>query len=235
MASSRDLWQPGSLPPNVDLCGAKCRDGHACEQPAMANGRCRMHGGLSPKGAANGNFSSGRYSKYLPIKLMERYHDALGSMDLLSLRDDIALLDTRIQEQLQKTETPEGESFWKVVQELGLELFDYLDACQKDPESFDFNTAKRMASQVVETANSALRTEDTWKDIRDLIETKRKVAETEHSRLVKAKQVMSIDEAMTVIAILLDSVKRNVQDKAALSAISADIARVVDAPSSRRA
>ncbi len=36
-------------------CGAKCRDGHSCEAPAVwdkennrpRNGRCRMHGGSS--------------------------------------------------------------------------------------------------------------------------------------------------------------------------------------------
>jgi len=30
------------------LCGAKCRTkgGAPCEQPAMKNGRCRMHGGV---------------------------------------------------------------------------------------------------------------------------------------------------------------------------------------------
>ena len=36
-------------------CGARCRDGHACEAPAVwststgapRNGRCRLHGGLS--------------------------------------------------------------------------------------------------------------------------------------------------------------------------------------------
>jgi hypothetical protein len=28
-------------------CGAKSRAGHACRQPAMANGRCRFHGGMS--------------------------------------------------------------------------------------------------------------------------------------------------------------------------------------------
>lgn len=28
-------------------CGAKTRAGHTCRQPAMANGRCRLHGGKS--------------------------------------------------------------------------------------------------------------------------------------------------------------------------------------------
>ena len=28
-------------------CGAKCRSGVPCKNPAMKNGRCRMHGGKS--------------------------------------------------------------------------------------------------------------------------------------------------------------------------------------------
>jgi hypothetical protein len=28
-------------------CGARARAGHPCRSPAMRNGRCRMHGGLS--------------------------------------------------------------------------------------------------------------------------------------------------------------------------------------------
>jgi hypothetical protein len=31
----------------VPLCGAKTRRGTPCKGPAMANGRCRMHGGTS--------------------------------------------------------------------------------------------------------------------------------------------------------------------------------------------
>ena len=37
-------------------CGAKNRQGTPCQQPAMKNGRCRFHGGLStgpPKGSQN--------------------------------------------------------------------------------------------------------------------------------------------------------------------------------------
>lgn len=35
-------------------CGAKTRRGTPCGGPAMANGRCRMHGGNNP-GAPKGN------------------------------------------------------------------------------------------------------------------------------------------------------------------------------------
>jgi len=46
-------------------CGAKTRKGTPCQAPAMANGRCRMHGGGSP-GAPPGNKNAlkhGRYTK----------------------------------------------------------------------------------------------------------------------------------------------------------------------------
>ena len=38
--------RPGDLS-QVRRCGAKNRRGSPCQCPAMANGRCRLHGGLS--------------------------------------------------------------------------------------------------------------------------------------------------------------------------------------------
>jgi hypothetical protein len=55
---------------NCPRCGAKTRKGIPCKSPAMANGRCRMHGGAStgprtPEGlqrSRRGNWKHGRYS-----------------------------------------------------------------------------------------------------------------------------------------------------------------------------
>jgi len=39
------------------LCGAKLRGRDAyCQKHGMLNGRCRLHGGLSPKGSDHWNF-----------------------------------------------------------------------------------------------------------------------------------------------------------------------------------
>ena len=54
---------------NVAKCEAKNRKGNPCQCPAMKNGRCRLHGGLStgprtPEGkASSGNWKHGYYSK----------------------------------------------------------------------------------------------------------------------------------------------------------------------------
>jgi hypothetical protein len=48
------------------LCGARIRSGAFCQCPAMPNGKCRIHGGLSPgapRGAANGNYHDGYWTR----------------------------------------------------------------------------------------------------------------------------------------------------------------------------
>jgi hypothetical protein len=40
----------------MNECGAKTRSGTPCKKAGMANGRCRLHGGLTP-------IKHGRYSK----------------------------------------------------------------------------------------------------------------------------------------------------------------------------
>jgi hypothetical protein len=44
-------------------CGARTRRGDVCRSPAMPNGRCRMHGGLSP-GAPKGNRHALKHGRY---------------------------------------------------------------------------------------------------------------------------------------------------------------------------
>ena len=42
-----------------------------CQSPAMANGRCRMHGGKAP-GAAKGNSHAFRHGRYTGEAIAER-------------------------------------------------------------------------------------------------------------------------------------------------------------------
>jgi len=53
------------------LCGAKTRSGDHCQKYGMLNGRCRLHGGLSPKGMEHWNFQHGQCSKEARMKTAE--------------------------------------------------------------------------------------------------------------------------------------------------------------------
>ena len=52
-------------------CGARTRNGTPCRSPAMANGRCRMHGGKSP-GAPIGNTNARKHGCYNAEAIAER-------------------------------------------------------------------------------------------------------------------------------------------------------------------
>ena len=52
-------------------CGARTRNGTLCRSPAMANGRCRMHGGKSP-GASIGNTNARKHGRYGAEAIAER-------------------------------------------------------------------------------------------------------------------------------------------------------------------
>jgi hypothetical protein len=64
MSKSKSDMNNSSLPMHKSpRCGAKTRrSGKPCQCPAMANGRCRIHGGVNPgapKGERNGNYRNG--------------------------------------------------------------------------------------------------------------------------------------------------------------------------------
>ncbi|MEQ8608802.1 MAG: HGGxSTG domain-containing protein [Rhodospirillales bacterium] len=52
-------------------CGAKTRKGSPCQSPAMKNGRCRMHGGLST-GAPKGNKNAFKHGYYTAESIAQR-------------------------------------------------------------------------------------------------------------------------------------------------------------------
>ena len=58
-------------------CGAKTRSGSQCQSPAMPNGRCRMHGGMS-SGAPKGNKNAFKHGRY--------------TAEAIALRRDVAAL-----------------------------------------------------------------------------------------------------------------------------------------------
>src|SRR5689334_17481512 len=80
------------------ICGVWLpRKGRHCHVTAlMACGRCRVHGGATPRGPAAGSYRSGRYSKVLRRGLKQSFDAAMADAELLSLRGEIAVLTARV-------------------------------------------------------------------------------------------------------------------------------------------
>src|SRR5215218_3731776 len=99
--------------PAKNLCGAKTRSGGECRQPAMANGRCRMHGGRSPRGVAHPSFKTGRFSRSIPSRLSQSYEEALADPRKLELADELAVIVARNREMLESLYSGESDGLWR--------------------------------------------------------------------------------------------------------------------------
>lgn len=63
--------------------------------------------------------------------------------------------------------------------------------------------------------------------INDLIEQRRKLVETERKRLVDLQQMMTAEQAMLFMSAIVNIVRRHVDDRDILAAISADVDRLI--------
>lgn len=76
-------------------CGAKTRSGEPCKSRAMANGRCRMHGGnatATHKGNRNAAKPGSIYSKFLT----DEENETLARIELGRVDDEIRLTRIRL-------------------------------------------------------------------------------------------------------------------------------------------
>lgn len=79
-------------------CGAKTRSGEPCKNYAMANGRCRMHGGK----ATGRPIIHGRYSLKHRESLQAKMQQFLDDPQPGELYDELALIRTLLQDYLDR-------------------------------------------------------------------------------------------------------------------------------------
>ena len=96
----------------MKLCGAKNRSGNPCGLPAMDNGRCRMHGGLST-GPVNPAVKHGLYRKHLTTDELELYDALKGDTNRDDLSGEIAMTRVVIGRCFRAIVEPDGQH-WRV-------------------------------------------------------------------------------------------------------------------------
>src|SRR5262245_26413920 len=77
---------------------------------------CKFHGGKIPRGPALPQFKNGKYSKFLPSRMLQRYRDAEADPELTSLRSELSLIDARLVDLLRRVDTGESGEIWEALQ-----------------------------------------------------------------------------------------------------------------------
>jgi hypothetical protein len=197
-------------------CGAKTRSGEPCRRPPLAGRtRCRLHGGKSLAGIASPCFKHGRRSKYLkhlPKELRAHHTEARADPQLLSLREDIALLAARIIVLLRSLSAVKAPSRWRVVKTLDA-LVEAVGT--RDPAQIDAALAAH-AKLVRTGAEAADAQEKVWREIRKVIQTKARACAVEWKRMALLREFLTREEALTFVAAFLGAAREVVTDPATL-------------------
>ena len=203
-------------------CTAKSkRSGERCKNNAMKGKTvCHIHGGKSLSGPASPSFKTGRYSKFLPSRLADRYQEARTDDELLSLREEIALLDARMADLLGQVSTGEAGEHWRKLND----LYQFILRAGRSKDTEGLNTGMARMGTVLREAKDSY---ETWDEVGKLLEQRRRLVESERRRYVEMQQVITADRAMLLISALVDIVRQHVDDRSILAAISTDVGKLI--------
>jgi hypothetical protein len=213
-------------------CGAMDNTGlvpRKCPETALENGRCATHGGLAARGAAHKGYKGGRYSRALPDRLLERYEEALADPELLSLREEISIIQTRTEEVMSKLDTGESGAIWKKLQKAALNYKAAEKALNRRNLSEDAEMEwKSKRDNALEDMIDAIEDGATdyaaWREVLDLFQQRKSIGEAEQKRLIAMQQMITAESAVTMQVRILNIIKNHVTDPAQLSAIASDFA-----------
>jgi hypothetical protein len=166
-----------------------------------------VHGGKSYKarGAAAANFKDGRYSKYLPSRLLESYTNAKDDPEILSLNDDIALTEARVTDVLQRVDANESGAMWDELSRLSKEV-------KLARKSGDPSLVEDLFDQMLKLIDKGKGDRENWREIGDLMERKRKLSESQLKLLVTKQEFISRQQAVAMVALITGAIKESVSD-----------------------
>lgn len=205
-----DPKEPGALCP---VCGTeRGRCTHRVRQEGL---RCRNHGREAPRGPAAGNWRHGRYSKYINTDLGERYDEARTNPELLSLQDDLAMIEARLTElfdELRGMRSEESITTWQKAKNTYRRMKRAID----EQDGATVIAAMEVLDGVFEEGRSPVRI---WDEILELMNKKRIMAETQSRIVTRERLVISVEEFNVLVARTIGIIKQHVSDRAAIAAI----------------
>lgn len=176
------------------LCGAKTRSGKPCQNAPIAGAkRCKFHGGKSLGGIASPTYVHGRRSKFIPQRLHARYHEALEDKELVSLRDDIALVEARLADVLLRVDTGESGSAWLGVQSSLVE--------------FELTQNPIALSVLRQSIARGLSDYAAWEEVKQILEQRRRLVGDERKHVLETGRFITIEQIMLWVGALANEIR----------------------------
>lgn len=183
---------------------------------------CLMHGGKTPRGVSSPHYKDGRYSKDLPTRLAELYERSEGDEHLLSVRQDIHLLDALLLNNLAKLDSGESAESWQLMRKA-------VDALTDGIAAEEYSKVQKALREMRDVINGRIAHYATEEEIRSKLEQRRKLVETEQRIQHQGERALTVEQAMLLVGALAGILKARINDTAVLGAIQADIGLLLSA------
>lgn len=161
-----------------------------------------------------------RYGKSINrVPLRERYEEQLIAPDLLSLRDENALLISRLNDLLSRLD--EKAIDFAAMLALHQELETYI-------KLGDLALIQTVSSQMSELINKGLAEAEIFREVYQIVEHRRKLVETEMKTIHTIGSMLSAEQFMTLLSKVVAALTLHVSDKTQLAAVHGEINRLLD-------
>jgi len=187
--------QKNKMRRELKICGAATRiSGYTepCSFTPMRNGRCKKHGGKTPKGIAAPGLKDGALSHYIPPMMFEDVKRALNDPELLNLTKDLALVEGRIEELKKRVGSGASDKQWKALQQ----QWTALRKAMADKNEKGIREAGEAIQLIVSTGASQV---EIWAEIREWQDHRMKLVGAESKRRTQMRAIIAIEDALWVI------------------------------------
>lgn len=205
-------------------CGAKLRNkkDRTCKRfPLNGRDKCKQHGGATPRGMDSVHYKHGRYSitTQLPGRLRESYENAINDPDILRLRSEIALAETRRQDLVTQLDRGSHEDFLDSLVLIQTEIKTAINAG-------DISRIRTASKELDDLLEKKRPDRSVWRALIEIEDHKRKLVESERKRNVELGQLLTLEQSFFLIKQLSDAVKMHVTDQTVMKLIINDIIEI---------
>jgi hypothetical protein len=195
------------------VCGVPRKNGPCTNSPVKNRLRCKYHGGCSVRGQ-NHHWYRGTsgYDDRLPHHLLRAYETAMADPELTSVRAEISLVYTRMDQLVGRLATGESADAWR---EVCSTVQDLITAIQEQDKA----QVTACIDQLAKLTKRRNRDEEVWDEMLRLMAAKTRLAEHEDTRRAQLEQCYTPDQGLQMVKMVAAAVEAEVTDKDLLARI----------------
>jgi hypothetical protein len=171
----------------------------------MKNGRCRMHGGLTPRGPALPQFKHGKYSKAFPRDVRVAYQRVRSNPNLLCLKEDVAVLETKQRAVLARMDEQNPPPWGEAVKAFN----DFKTAGTDEKKQ---QALAKLGEVIRSGAGDAADREGLWREFRELAQEKAVLIKGERNWLAKLRSMYTAEQGIALQHAVIESAKQTFGD-----------------------